>query len=398
MAVIALLAKDEGVRRELQLAVEELGHRAAWAADLKGGLELLSQERPRVVLVAQDPADDMAESMIFELEREAPLTPVVVALTRRSAPRALELLKAGAHEVVTVPFSPQSLRGALSKAARWRGTWYEEPRPAAPGETAKAFGAWALAGLILFGAAFGGVAFYRHRQRVLAGAIPAPASEWDLPYGHASGLAYDGGQVWVSDWFSATVFRHEPQTMRVIGSATLPREVPGAMAFAGGGLLVASAPQAIVRHMLDEKLTVLARSRDSAGQSIGMAYDGLYLWTCDAKKGLLYKRVLDADLTPAASYEYPGVRPAALAFDGRRLWSFDAGTKELLRHDLDDPRRVLLRLPLAEYSSGEWAPVGLAYDGRRFLSAATRRRDGVSESRLFAHELSPELVAALERP
>lgn len=398
MAVIALLAKDDSVRRELQLAVEELGHRAAPAADLKGGLELLGSERPRVMLVAQDPADDVAESMLFELEREAPLTPVVVALTRRSAPRALELLKAGAHEVVSAPFSAQSLRGALSKAARWRGTWYEEPRPAAPAETARALGAWALAALLLFGAAAGGVAFYRHRQRVLAGAIPAPAREWDLPYGHASGLAFDGKEVWVSDWFSATVFRHEPGTMRVVGSATLPREVPGAMAFAGGGLLVASAPRTIVRHMLDEKLSVLSRSEDSAAQSVGMAYDGLYLWTCDAKKGRLHKRVLDGELTPAASFEYPGVRPAALAFDGRRLWSFDAGTKELLRHDLDDPRRVLLRLPLAEYSSGDWSPVGLAYDGRRFLSVATRRRDGVSESRLFAHELSAELAAALGRP
>ena len=97
----------------------------------------------------------------------------------------------------------------------------------------------------------------------------------------------------------------------------------------------------------------------------------------------------------AASFDYPGGRPAALAFDGRRLWSLDAGAKELLRHDLADPRRVLLRLPLPEYSQGDWSPVGLVFDGRRFLSLAVRRRGEAAESRLFAHELAPELLGAL---
>ena len=92
------LTEAQRKRRELQLAVEELGHRAAPAADVKTGLELLFSERPRVFLVGQDPAEDSAESLLLELSREAPLTPVVVALTRRSASRALELLKARSEE------------------------------------------------------------------------------------------------------------------------------------------------------------------------------------------------------------------------------------------------------------------------------------------------------------
>ncbi|MBI3299415.1 MAG: hypothetical protein HYZ75_14705 [Elusimicrobia bacterium] len=398
MAVIALVAKDDKTRRELQLAVEELGHRAASACDLKGGLELLNTERPRVVLVAQDPADDIAESMLFELEREAPLLPVVVALTRRSAPRALELLKAGVHEVVSAPFGAESLRGSLSKALRWRGTWYEEPRSAAPAEKARTYGAWALAGLLLLGGAGGLTALYRHRRLAAEAARTAPVLAWDLPYGHAAGLAWDGKELWVSDWFSATIHRHEPVGLRLQSSVTLPREVPGAMAFAAGSLFVASAPRMVVKHLLDERLSVLTRSVDSVPQTVGMAFDGLYLWTCDAKKGRLHKRLPDAELTVAASFEYPGVRPAALTFDGRKLWSLDAGGRELLRHDLSDPRRILLRLPLREYDAGDWTPVGLAFDGRRFLSAAVRRRGGLSESRLFAHELAPEVLAGILKP
>lgn len=398
MAVIALVAKDDAARRELQLAVEELGHRAAPAHDVKSGLELLFSEKPRVFLVAQDPADDAAESLLFELEREAPLTPVVVALTRRSAPRALELLKAGAHEVVAAPFSAASLRGSLSKALRWRGTWFEEPRPSDALETSRAVGAWALAGLLLFAGA-GGLALLHQRRKAAALAeIPVPPTQWVLPYGHPAGLAFSGGELWVSDWFSATIHRHDPSDMRVTSSATMPREVPGAIAFAGGALYAASGPRVIVKRMLDARLTPLERFNDSRPQTVGMAYDGLYLWTVDSKTGKLHKRVLDAELTVAKTFDYPGRKAVALTFDGKRLWSLDAANKELLRHDLADPRRILLRWPLRDYPSGAWIPVGLAFDGRRFFTAAVLREGATSEGRVFVHDLPEEVVRAIHKP
>jgi CheY-like chemotaxis protein len=398
MAVIALVAKDDKTRGELRLALEELGHRAAPACDLKGGLELLNTERPRLMLVAQDPAEDVAEAMLFELEREAPLLPVVVALTRRSAPRALELLKAGAYEVVAPPWGAEALRGSLAKALRFHGTSFEQPRPAGPAEAARAAGAWLLAALLLLAGAGGLRVLYLHRRRAAEAARPAPATQWALPYGHPAGLAYDGRELWVSDWFSAVLYRHTPGDKRVAATVPLPGEVPGALAFAGGALYVASGPRAIVKHMLDGRFASLGRFQDAAPQTVGMAYDGLYLWTCDAAKGRLHKRVLDGELSVAASYDYPGKKPAALAFDGKRLWSLDAGERELLRHDLDDPRRVTLRLPLPEYDSGGWTPVGLAFDGRRFLSAAVKRAGGLSEGRLFAHELPPEVLAGILKP
>jgi len=65
----------------------------------------------------------------------------------------------------------------------------------------------------------------------------------------------------------------------------------------------------------------------------------------------------------------------------------DAVNRELLRHDLDDPSRVTLRLPLPEYRSGEWAPTGLAFDGEKFWTVAERRPRGEGPGRLFVHRL-----------
>ncbi|MFH1725028.1 MAG: hypothetical protein ABII00_10460 [Elusimicrobiota bacterium] len=407
MAVVAVVAADEKSRSELRLAVEELGHRAASASDLKAGLELLRSERPRAMLVAQDPSETVAESALVELEREAPLMPVVVALTKRDAPRALELLKAGAFEVIAPPWTPENLTACLSKALRFKGTAFEVMRPP---ETSKGVWFYFLMTLVLFTIAVGYATIERRRRLVRIAEMEAPPTQWELPYAHPAGLAFDGEEFWITDWFSQTLYRHARGGLRVVRTRHLPSEVPGAVAFAGDALWVAGAPAGLAKHMLDDRLTILERIKDEAARTVGMAYDGLYLWTCDNKKGRLHKRILDEELSVVASYGYPGSRPAALAFDGRGLWSLDAGNRELLRHDLAEPERVTLRLPLPEYGSGDWSPTGLAFDGERFWTVAEPRPGpstgrhagnagkGAGAGRIFAHRVPEEVLRKILRP
>ena len=86
MAVIAVIARDEEKRTELKLALEELGHLVAAAKDLAGGMEVIARQRPRLLIVAQEPAESIAESALAELEREAPLLPVIVAIRKVGPP------------------------------------------------------------------------------------------------------------------------------------------------------------------------------------------------------------------------------------------------------------------------------------------------------------------------
>lgn len=384
MAVVAIIAGDEKSRRDLRLAVEELGHKAAPAEDLKGGLETLRSERPRLMVVAQAPEEPTAESLLAELEREAPLIPVVVAMAGRNAARAMDLMKAGVFDVVASPWTPESLSACISKALRFKGTAFEVVRKR---EVSASVSYYLLSALIVLGLAVG-LATLQKRRRLarLAEETPPPTS-WALPYSHPAGLAYDGKEFWVTDWFSQSLHRHDPSDMRLKRTLHFPREVPGALAFGGDAVWIAAAPRSIVKHMLDEKLSVLGWFKDAAPQSVGLAYDGLYLWTADSRRGRLHKRILDEELSIAASYDYPGARPAALAFDGRDLWSLDAGNRELLRHDIAAPGRVTLKVPLPEYRSGKWKPMGLAFDGKRFWTVAERRPKGQSEARIFMHEL-----------
>jgi DNA-binding response OmpR family regulator len=366
MAAVVVLASAEKDRQELGLAVEELGHRALRAADLKSGLELLRTERPKLVLLAMDPADALAHSLLAELEREAPLLPVVVAMTERKAARAMELMKEGVFDVVAPPWTQESLAACLGKALRFRGTALET---AGPEEVPRGAAFYALTAGVVLAVALGLAALQRYRREAARAERPVPPTSWELPYSHPGGLAYDGRTLWVSDWFSQTLYLHDPADLRVVRTLHLPREIPGALAFAGDALWVSAAPRGVVKHMLDDRLSVLSWMQDAQAQSVGMAYDGLYLWTCDAATGRIHKRILDDGLSVVSSIDYPGGKPAALAFD------------------LEDPRRVTLRVPLPDYRPGLWRPAGLAFDGKRFWSVAERIPKGQGPARIFVHAL-----------
>ncbi|MEE8425493.1 MAG: hypothetical protein V3S11_06670, partial [Elusimicrobiota bacterium] len=247
--------------------------------------------------------------------------------------------------------------------------------------------AYAAAVLLVFVLAAGYAGLQRHQRAVRAARTAPPPTHWELPYSHPAGLAYDGKYFWITDWYSKTLHRHDPVSLRIDRTVHIPREVPGAVAFAGGAVWIAATPRGIVKHMLNDRLTVLGRYPDIKHQTLGMAYDGLYLWTVDAGKRKLHKRILDDRLSVVESYAYPGSRPAALAFDGTELWSLDAGNREILRHDLDRPTRITMRIPLPEYRSGEWTPTGLAWARGRFWTVAQRRRRGRGKARIFSHPL-----------
>ncbi|MBI5244943.1 MAG: hypothetical protein HY922_14850 [Elusimicrobia bacterium] len=383
MPIVALLCRADKDREDLKLAVEEHGSSVLWAADVPGIIEIVRQSRPNLVLAVE--SGDDRSSLLAELSREAPLLPVVVALKPRSAARALELLRLGTFEVVAAPWTPENLEAALSKAARSKGTEFEVVRPGrgAAGAEKTPFG-YFLAVLAVMAVA-GAYLAVRSSPKAPP---PAAASEWALPYNHPAGLAFDGELLWVSDWFSQTIYAHETSALRVIRTVHFPAEVPGALAFAADALWTAAGPRSLVKHMLDERLSALSRVDDSAPQTIGMAYDGLYLWTCDSKEGRLHKRILDDRLSIASSYRYPGVKPAALAYDGRSLWSLDAGNRELVEHDISNPEKILRRIVLAEYRRGGLKPTGLAFDGKRFWSAAEQLPKGEQGGRIFSHPVA----------
>lgn len=379
MAAVGLLCADGEDGRILALLAGEAGHMVRGAATLDGAMELLEQAGPRLMLVVDGGGLDAAVA-VREILRSCPLLPVIVALKERDAERAVALMRLGAAEVLAAPWTKEGLGSCLSKVLRGQGTALSAAPAAAMRRSAAVY---ALAVLAFFGAALATSA-WRH-QRELARQEREKRLFWDLPYRHPAGLAFDGADLWVAEWFTQTLYAHSRWDAAIQRLVHFTSETPIAVSFAGDGAWSVTASGTIVRHMKDAKLSVVERYRDAAPQTVSLVFDGLYLWTSDAKQRRLRKRLLDASLSVLASFEYPGAEPTALVYDGKTLWSLDGVNHELLRHNLERPDEAVARLPLPEYKDGQYKPVGLAWDGEHFWTVGERLPRGSGPARLFQH-------------
>jgi DNA-binding response OmpR family regulator len=379
MAAIGLLCPDQADRERLALLAGEAGHMVRGAGALLEAVEILREDRPRLMLVVDGGGQDAATA-VREMLRVAPLLPIVVALKERDADRAVALMRLGAAEVVAPPWTKEGLSACLAKSLRYQGTAFSVA-PVAPLKRSAAV--YGMVVLLFFGAALGTSSLRRREE--LSRQAQEKRLFWDLPYRHPAGMAFDGSDLWVADWFTQSLYAHARQDAAIRRLVHFTSETPIAVAFAGDGAWSVTASGTIVRHMKDAKLSVVERYRDVAPQTVGLAFDGLYLWTSDVKQRRLRKRLLDSTLSVVASYEYPGVEPTALVYDGKNLWSLDGVNRELLRHNLERPEEVTARLPLPEYQGGEYKPVGLAWDGEHFWTVGERLPRGSGPARLFQH-------------
>ena len=378
MAAIGLLASETGDRDELSGLLGELGHRTEGAGRLDEALEFARERRPRAFLVVDGAGAD-AELLTRELTRAFPLLPVVVALKKRDATRAVALMRAGAAEVVAPPWTREDLKACVSKSLRWQGTALSPVR-LAPRKRSAVWYALAVGAFLAMALGTASV----NRDRRLKAAAAARTDAWPLTVFHPAGLAFDGKDLWVVDWFSQSLYATSREDARVLALRHLTSETPVAAAFGADAVWTASADGTVVRRMRDAKLTPLARYPKAAPNAAGLAFDGLYVWTLDGRTRVLTKRLLDDALTPVSSWRIPGLKPVALVWDGRALWTLDAGDRVLRRHDLEKPTMALAVFPLPEYADGVYAPTGLAWDGDRFWTVG-ERRDGKGPARLFRH-------------
>lgn len=379
MAHIGLLAAESGDRELLRGMLGELGHAAHGTGRLEEAVELGRDSKARAFLLVDGGGAD-AESLTRELVRAFPLLPIVVALKTRDAARAVRLMRVGAAEVVAPPWTPEDLKLCVSKGLRFQGT-VVSPTMAAPLSRSPLWYALAVG---LFVAAGLGVASHK-RMEQKAAAEAAKVERWDLPVRHPAGLAWDGKTVWLVEWFTQSFYALAPTDAGVQIVRHLTAETPVSAAFTGEAVWTVSADGSITRRMRDDKMTPLTKYPHAAPSSAGLAFDGLYLWTLDARHKLLRKHLVDRDLTVMETFKWRGGKAAGLAYDGRFLWTLDADGGRLVKHDTRRPEETAAVFALPEYASGAFVPAGLAFDGARFWTVG-EAADGKSEARLFRHK------------
>jgi len=378
MATVAILGPNLKARLELASLLASLGHQPMHAADLRDFQQLV-KVGPQVLLAVESGEGDLLTSWIAEARRLAPLLPVVVCLGERSAVRALEYLRLGVADCLSPPLTAQALAPCIRKALRLQGTLVElvvspaQPRP---------LGTWAWTGVILLGAVLLGALWHLRTQRRQA---LARTFSWDLPYPHPAGVAAAAGSLWIGDWYSPAVYEHDKTTLEIRRVRSLPQEFPVALVFAEGALWIGGADGRVWKHLLDARFTLLSTYRLPGRATVGLCYDGLYLWSLDRLQRKIRQHLLDDRLTLVQEFPYEG-SPAALACDRSSLWSVEESAGEIRRHELADPSQVLWRAPLREYGRGPYKVTGLAADGC-FLWSVAELPTGGGPGKLFRHPI-----------
>ena len=379
MAAIGLLAKEAADRELLGLMLGELGHRTEGAGRLEEALEFARERGTKAFLLVDGGGAD-AESLTRELIRAFPLMPIVVALKVRDASRAVALMRVGAAEVVAPPWTPEDLKASVSKGLRFQGTALSvaaaAPLSRSPIWYALAVGLFLAAGL--------GVASLK-RVDANRAAAAARVDRWELPVRHPAGLAFDGKSLWLVEWFTQSFYALSPNDTSVQIVRHLTAETPVAAAFTAEAMWTVSADGTVIRRMRDDKMTPLARYGKAAPNCAGLAFDGLYLWTLDARAKALRKHLVDRELSVIATYKWRGSKAAGLVFDGRSLWTLDAADRRLVRYGLERPEEPIDGIPLSEYAEGNFIPTGVSWDGARFWTVG-EARDGRSPARLVRHK------------
>ncbi len=380
MAAIGLLAKEAADRELLGLMLGELGHRVEGAGRLEEALEFARERKTRAFLLVDGGGAD-AESLTREMIRAFPLLPVVVALKVRDASRAVALMRVGAAEVVSPPWTPEDLKASVSKGLRFQGTVLTvasaAPLTRSPIWYALSVGLFLAAGL--------GVASLKRVESNRAAAAMR-VDRWELPVRHPAGLAFDGKALWLVEWFTQSFYALSTENTAVQLVRHLTAETPVAAAFTAEAMWTVSADGTVIRRMREEKMTPLTRYPRAAPNSAGIAFDGLYLWSLDARAKVLRKHLVDRELSVLATYKWRGAKAAGLLFDGKTLWSLDAADRRLLRHGRDRPDEIIGSVPLPEYARGDFIPAGAAWDGSRFWTVG-EPTNGKGPARLVRHNV-----------
>ncbi|HVC08570.1 MAG TPA: hypothetical protein VNH15_01355 [Elusimicrobiota bacterium] len=373
---LGLLCADPEARQELSLLAGEAGYGVLPAGRVEDMLEILRERRPDAVLIADAENDDAAQNA-REVLRAAPTLPIVAAARRRDASRAVLLMRLGVCEVIPPPWTRENAQSCLDKALASAGTVVSlRPRPR-PRRLPLYF--LALAGFL---ALCFGILSARHaaRERALKA---AQVNFWDVPYRHPAGLAFDGKDLWAADWFAQSYYVHSPPDLKIARTVHFTNQTPLGILFAQGEAWRLSASGLITRGVDDDNLTPLQKYRTDPG-TVGMAFDGLYLWTLD-NRHVLHQHIMDVDLTEIASYHCPDPDPTAVVYDGKTLWLLDSSDRELVRLNLERPDEAVGFVPLTEYADGRYRPTGLAWDGRAFWTIGEKIPHGSGPARIFRH-------------
>ncbi|MEZ5795221.1 sigma-54-dependent transcriptional regulator [Albidovulum sp.] len=136
-APLLLIEDTASLQLVYESVLRSVGHRVISASDAASGIALFRKERPRIVILDLVLPDRDGLDLMGEMLALRPETPVIVITANGSINKAVQAMRAGAHEFLVKPFDEQRFLNAVDNALVESGKALPGraslPDPAAPG-------------------------------------------------------------------------------------------------------------------------------------------------------------------------------------------------------------------------------------------------------------------------
>jgi len=342
MGRVMVVDDEADMRMALRLFLQNGGHEVEEAENGEDALTKLSNgsSYDLVLMDMRMPGLDGLQTLTKLRETKKDL-PVIMVTGYGSVDQTAEVLEKGANGYITKPFEHQQLREAMTRvglaseaaeADRRTGDRRQGGDRRAEIQKRRGQAIAAGVGIVIVGMFLGWKAgFFTNR-------------DFKIAYSNPVDMTWNAGKLWVSDWFTQSIYIHDLQKggAPIVKTYYLPDVHVTGAAVAGDRLFTADSwDKKIRRHKLDEYLTIEATMPSPGSAPTSLFFDGKYLWSIDSKAAKIYQHRLDDRLTVLVEYKAPGSAPVGFFKDDKYAWVSDSQTRRLYKLRLDDQLTVV---------------------------------------------------------
>jgi YVTN family beta-propeller protein len=135
------------------------------------------------------------------------------------------------------------------------------------------------------------------------------------------GVAFDGNNMWVTNWGDGTVSKINVSTDTVTATVTVGTN-PRGVAFDGSNIWVANNGDGTVSKV-DVSTDTVTATVTVGTNPVGVAFDGNNIWVTNANDGTVSK--IDVSTDTVTATVTVGTGPRGVAFDGSNIWITNNG-------------------------------------------------------------------------
>jgi CheY-like chemotaxis protein len=378
------------MRYVLSNILKKGGYEVVAAEDGKQALEMLESERPDMAFLDLHLPDMDGTEVLREMKKIRKDIPVVMCSGFGDVDFAVRTMKYGALDYVSKPFKNEDVLNIAKKAFAAKNISSSSRLEAGVAESGKReevkMGESAqeapvskkrkinlllpVGGMLLLAVILGAVFLLKPSGK------KAGPSLFIITYNNPTAVTFDGENLWVSDWYGQTIYKHIiDEELSIMKYYSFSEIHPAGIAWGKDCVWVVDSWTAEIHCCnLDETLSVRKTYPFAGSGPSGIYFDGTFLWVCDAEDDMIYKLLPEEDdLRIIEQYKSEGPNPVGIFWDMKNIWTVDGDLKRIYKHSMDQQLTVVesYKFPMEKISGVKIS--GIGWDGENIWISADQK-------------------------